>query len=288
MTITCTLTERESSSRRPSRTDTHETCGVYVVDGGVLVKPRDMEVGKGTKEGERHRCEISLAYVLIWHTHPMSELYYPSLEDLMVLHQYRQLSNGESHIDDTVRVSVIYTMFGFWVLQQTHEKPTITNPVNPVLQELYYRMSAIFYSLLNPDLEKITSVVNYDNAQYDGPCELTPMAKLFMYHYFIPFLFDVFGIRAQFSFYGTPLDITVTIADNTYLTGMRRRVVQHAHPHTLTKIEPRQIMFTFDLYSGLTYDLYAGLPCSLKKEGTRTRRKRRSKKTRGRKRRGKK
>ena len=258
------LTEIESSSIQPFLKDANERCGFYFVENGVLVKP---SVTLGTIEGDRLTCDapFNLYFLIQWHTHPISELYYPSLEDLMNLHQYRRLSIADTIIDDTLRVSIIYTVYGIWILQQTHETPFVLTDAK---QQMYYLVSSILYSLCNPILVNADKVVNHTNIKYKGS-SMTSLSISFMNNFFIPFLFNEFHLRARFVSYGDNISIRMNINySELYLTSEPRTLVQVEPKRALLYIPQREIMFTYYIVSDEII--------LVKKEG----RKRRSKRSR--------
>lgn len=111
-----------------------EMCGVYVIDKiklgnkdidteiydyGDVVLTNDLNVKTYVNETtSRGNCTIvnKEYYGIIWHTHPNTSKYYPSIEDLLTLVKTRfKLYNCRS-----IKLSIIYTKYGIWILR-THD-----------------------------------------------------------------------------------------------------------------------------------------------------------------------
>jgi len=90
-----------------------EYCGKYVTDNfsGATCILRQHETNKGNEIDGRPCCDISQKdlYGIVWHTHPNTSKFYPSVEDIIMVKKNR---NGEK-----IKLSVIYTSIGVWLLE---------------------------------------------------------------------------------------------------------------------------------------------------------------------------
>ena len=97
-----------------------EYCGKYVSDTDItsvlsgakcILKSDDITLGP-IISGGRGSCvhtEKDL-YSIIWHTHPNSSKFYPSVEDILTT---KKLRRGNVNI----KLSVIYTSIGVWLIE---------------------------------------------------------------------------------------------------------------------------------------------------------------------------
>jgi hypothetical protein len=99
-------------------TDSLEYCGKYVTDdiskiqlgATCILKRHDDNPGALDAKG-RPYCDLreKELYGIVWHTHPNTEKFYPSTEDILMVKKTRK---GEK-----IKLSVIYTSIGIWTLQ---------------------------------------------------------------------------------------------------------------------------------------------------------------------------
>ena len=103
--IVVTLTAAEMTSKIEEHvfiSGNIEVCGVYVLvsDGSSLTSPIDYH-GESIRRPLCTTPEKTL-YAIIWHTHPYSSKFYPSIQDIMTIKKKRK--NGER-----IQISIIYT-----------------------------------------------------------------------------------------------------------------------------------------------------------------------------------
>jgi hypothetical protein len=81
-----------------------EYCGIFLNDNGTLFIVKE-ETRKGDPANDRLMCLYNKYDNIIWHTHPNTSKYYPSLEDILKVLKR-----------DIIHYSYLFTKFGYWIL----------------------------------------------------------------------------------------------------------------------------------------------------------------------------
>lgn len=107
-----------------------EYCGIFYNDNGTLFTVKE-ELRKGGLINGRAMCQYNKYDNIIWHTHPNTSKYYPSLEDILKILKH-----------DIIFYSYIFTQFGYWIL---HFSGTFAHVENPSFHEHIRDNNSRFY-----------------------------------------------------------------------------------------------------------------------------------------------
>jgi hypothetical protein len=117
-TLNVEIPNNEIAFAKSKLTDGVEYCGKYVTDNVSSIQPgatcilRRHEDNAGAIDSKgRPYCDIREKdlYSIVWHTHPNTSKFYPSVEDILMV---KKLRKGEK-----IKLSVIYTSIGVWLLE---------------------------------------------------------------------------------------------------------------------------------------------------------------------------
>jgi hypothetical protein len=81
-----------------------EYCGHFQNNDGILFVVSD-QTNKGDFDNGRAMCSYNSYNNIVWHTHPNTSKYYPSLEDILKVLKH-----------DIIYFSYIFTQFGYWTM----------------------------------------------------------------------------------------------------------------------------------------------------------------------------
>jgi hypothetical protein len=116
--------------RNNTQAITTEVCGKYVAEQCInnngtacLLKCHSI-INEDPDSFDRPNCIVhdKNAFGILWHTHPVGSKFYPSAEDIISINKIR----GPNSINDTIKLSIIYTNVGVWLI-----KPGNYKRINP-------------------------------------------------------------------------------------------------------------------------------------------------------------
>ena len=81
-----------------------EYCGHFQNIGGILYNVKD-QTNRGDFNNGRAMCLYNSYNNIIWHTHPNTSKYYPSLEDILKVLKH-----------EIIYFSYIFTQYGYWTM----------------------------------------------------------------------------------------------------------------------------------------------------------------------------
>ncbi len=164
-------------------------------------------------------------YACQWHSHPEhTAKWYPSINDIMTMRKKRPLG-------DRIRVSLIYTTQGIWVLHQRHNAssnlPEITKESiyeyhkhltriyllgSKRIQDLYAKGIRVFPRV---QLTHKVRAPTPDNTYVHRPGDLPGKVKnavvmKYIHDHFIPFIETYFGVHVSFHDYDQTITIVVS------------------------------------------------------------------------------
>ena len=152
-----------------------EYCGKYVTDDVSAVQRgapcilRNHELNRGSEINGRPCCDISEKdlYGIVWHTHPNSEKFYPSLEDILMVKKIRK--------NEKIKLSVIYTSIGVWLLESLGDDldrtniDIITKKINQINKDFYFTCYNGRTTTPGFDLQTVLEYINtYSEQMFDA------------------------------------------------------------------------------------------------------------------------
>lgn len=112
--------------------DKVEYCGLFENVNGILYIIKD-QTTKGIVTEGRPKCFYKNYGKFIWHTHPNTSKFYPSVEDILKLLKH-----------DQIYYSYIFTRYGYWIMYFKGSYNDINNPnlvkyINNVNTKMYFK-----------------------------------------------------------------------------------------------------------------------------------------------------
>ena len=109
----------------------HEICGTFEKhQSGYIVKQHEVDSIPG--ESRKH-CRYEYHNKFIWHSHPTSSKFFPSLEDILKIIKHAR-----------IEYSYIFTTFGFWTLRSIEHieiDDSLRERIDEMLTMLYHTTS---------------------------------------------------------------------------------------------------------------------------------------------------
>jgi len=148
-----------------------EYCGKYVVDNidnifsgkKIVLRQDDTNVGNFS---QRAYCDIRNKglYSVVWHTHPNSLKFYPSLEDIIMVKKVRNM--------EQIKLSIIYTSIGIWLLESLDGvlSQTIIDNIEVINTNFYRRCFKGRTTTPNYNFETVLHYINnvYNEEMYNN------------------------------------------------------------------------------------------------------------------------
>jgi hypothetical protein len=203
-----------------------ESCGVFCVKEAIQNDTTHNLFHAHITEGDALSCAYSEKhkYACQWHSHPeVTGKWYPSIEDVMTMRKRRPLG-------DRIRLSLIYTTQGIWVLQQQNdvgtELPKVTQDsiyeYHRHLTRIYLLGSQRIKDLYDAGARVFPGVRLSSHARAQMPDKIyvqrdadlpgrvnNPVVMDYITHCFIPFVHAYFGVDASFHEYGHDIKVRV-------------------------------------------------------------------------------
>jgi hypothetical protein len=150
-----------------------EYCGKYVTDDvsaiqrGATCILRNHDLNRGIEIDGRPCCDIreKELYGIVWHTHPNSAKFYPSLEDILMVKKIRK--------NEKIKLSVIYTSIGIWLLESLGDDLDTTNiiknKINQINKDFYFACYNGRTTTPGFDLQTVLDYINtYSDQMFDA------------------------------------------------------------------------------------------------------------------------
>ena len=111
----------------------YEECGtIEIIDRKYVVKLHEVPRTDMTRQS----CNFEYYNNIIWHSHPQSSKFYPSIEDILKSIKVKNRN---------IVYSYIFTKFGFWTLHTIHhidfQDDRIQRQITELLNNLYFETS---------------------------------------------------------------------------------------------------------------------------------------------------
>lgn len=215
-----------------------ESCGIFYVKESIKNDTIHNLCHAHVTHGNAISCAYSQKhkYACQWHSHPeLTGKWYPSIKDVMTMRKRRPLG-------DRIRLSLIYTTQGIWVLQQKNEVRTeLPEVTQDSIYEYHKHLTRIYllgsqrikdmYDAGTREFPGVRLSINsraqthdktYVQRFVDQPGKVKNEVVMdYITHYFIPFVHACFGVHASFHDYGQDINslVSVIIASSLSFNG---------------------------------------------------------------------